>query len=354
MSGFVFRLMRESAELTQVELAHELSVDVATVQGWESGRRAIGSLRASDIARLQMRMGRLGVRLSLFDVLHDAVEADLLISDAVQAGDSLVPPERHPLAAEVHRRSLTSLITWPITGAQPPQLAGVAPYRRRGPAPKYPQLTVEERDRFFNHLLVTADAQRRRSDALLRRQAIYLLSFDHRPDSAGWLASEQQQAMRKASAGADHVPSWVSVRSSAVALAYKGNREPLYHFVSGALVNEKQELANLNYWAYWVGEIPEKHVDDQFMVSDGTPHWTGAWLADHLLNRISPGLHHVELNIHTLWALLLARPAVLDCRPDLRPRIEATADTMTVDLDISKRARQELDSIAYAVRMTNR
>jgi DNA-binding transcriptional regulator YiaG len=39
VSGFLLKLIRESAGLTQVQLAEKLGVDVASVQGWESGRR---------------------------------------------------------------------------------------------------------------------------------------------------------------------------------------------------------------------------------------------------------------------------------------------------------------------------
>lgn len=60
VSGYVFKLVRESTQLTQAALAEDLGVDMATVQGWESGRRSLGALRAGDLTRLRMRMSRLG------------------------------------------------------------------------------------------------------------------------------------------------------------------------------------------------------------------------------------------------------------------------------------------------------
>ena len=39
VSGYAFKLVRESTQLTQAALAEDLGVDMATVQGWESGRR---------------------------------------------------------------------------------------------------------------------------------------------------------------------------------------------------------------------------------------------------------------------------------------------------------------------------
>jgi DNA-binding transcriptional regulator YiaG len=43
VSGYMLRLCRESAELTQTGMAEVLGVDLATVQGWESGRRPLGA-----------------------------------------------------------------------------------------------------------------------------------------------------------------------------------------------------------------------------------------------------------------------------------------------------------------------
>ncbi len=39
VSGYVFKIVRESAGLTQQQLAADLRVSPATIQGWESGRR---------------------------------------------------------------------------------------------------------------------------------------------------------------------------------------------------------------------------------------------------------------------------------------------------------------------------
>lgn len=291
----------------------------------------------------------------MFDILQDAIEADLVITDAVYAGKKMIDPEHHPLAASVHRHTLTSLITWPFTGLVPVKLAKIPRQQgtRRGPVADRPALSTDERTRFFDHLLVTADAHRNDDNALLRRQAIYLLGFDQRPGSAEWLTDEQHQAMRNVRRD-NHVASWVSVRSSAIALALKGNRDPLHAFVATALTNEAQETANLNYWAYWVGEISEAQIDDDFMVDTEVTQWTGANLFDHLLNRLIPGSHHADLNIHTLWALLLARPSVLDHRPRSRTRARDMIERMSTDSNLTTRARQELASVAYAVRLADR
>ncbi|MGH3540185.1 MAG: helix-turn-helix domain-containing protein, partial [Pseudonocardiaceae bacterium] len=58
VSGFLLKLIRESAALTQVQLAEKFGVDVASVQGWESGRRPLAALRAVDLMRLRCRLLR--------------------------------------------------------------------------------------------------------------------------------------------------------------------------------------------------------------------------------------------------------------------------------------------------------
>ncbi|MFC7764410.1 helix-turn-helix domain-containing protein [Catellatospora bangladeshensis] len=117
------KLIRESLDLTQAQLAEVLNIDLATVQGWESGRRPVTSLRVSDLAALRARLIHRGANPQLFDVLRDAIEADLVMDSAIQhgAGEPIVSAG-HPLAATVHRRNLTNLITWTLTGSLPSQL----------------------------------------------------------------------------------------------------------------------------------------------------------------------------------------------------------------------------------------
>jgi len=355
VSGYLFKILRESIRLTQVELAERLEVDVATVQGWESGRRPLTALRAGDLMRLRASLIRLGVQPSAFSALHDAVEADLVIADAVEAGEKPMAPERHLLASSVHRRSLTNLITWPFTGAVPPQVTSLSDQRpaRRGPVADRPVLDTDERTRFFDHLLITADAFRDDTNALLRRQAIYLLGFDVRPGTVDWLTAEQRRAVRVAAPAGD-VPAWLAVRSSAVALACNGERDALRDFVSSGLADDTQQTANLNYWAYWVGEIPEVHADDGFMANPRSMTWSGLRLFEHLLDRLRLGSDHAELNIHTLWSLLLARPSVLEHHSRLRAMAREKLDRVADDPDLVLRSRQELASVAYAIRLADR
>ncbi|MFI9382582.1 hypothetical protein [Kutzneria sp. NPDC052558] len=74
-------------------------------------------------------------------------------------------------------------------------------------------------------------------------------------------------------------------------------------------------------------------------------------MVEHLLGRLRPGSDHADLNIHTLWSLILARPTVLDHRPELRRLALGKIDELESDPDLASRARQELTSVAYAIRL---
>lgn len=350
VSGFVLKLIRESVGLTQVQLAEQHNVDVATVQGWESARRPLTSLRTRDLVRLRARLLRCGAPSAALSVLSNAVEADLIISDAVTAGAQLIDPHGHLLGVTAHQRKLTNLITRPFTGIVPAELRHLTAARvRRGPVPEQPAVSADAGRQFFDHLLVTADANHTKAD-LLRRQAIYLLGFDRRPGTAEWMRTEHLRALGTANL-TEHVPSWVAARSSAVALAYSGDRDPLSRFVRRALNTDEQERANLNYWAYWVGEIDTIHVDDDFMVRTDLRTWTGARLLRHLLARLQLDSAHTELNIHTLWALLLTHPDLITGQPALRSQVSETVDHLTDQTGASQPTRRELSDIAYAARM---
>jgi hypothetical protein len=354
VSGFLLKLIRESAGLTQLQLAGQLSVDVASVQGWESGRRPLAALRVADLVRLRSRLLRCGAQPALLAMLADAIQADLIIAETVQPGGHLMEADGHPLGATVHQRTLSDLITWPFTGIAPAPLQDLVTARaRRGPVPAQPTLTEDERTCFFDHLLVTADANPPEDAALARRQAIYLLGFDTRSSTAEWLRTEHIRALRDAG-HTDAVPFWVAVRSSAVALAHGGDRDPLRPLLQHALTIDQLERANLNYWAYWVGAIDGVQVDDEFMGRVNPQDWSGVRLLGHLLELLHPGSGHAELNLHTVWALLLSHPDLLSDHPHLRSTTASTVEELAADHDLSMQARRQLSDIAYAVRLADR
>src|SRR5258708_221182 len=153
VSGFVLKLARQSAALTQENLAEALGVDTTTVQGWESGRRPLSAVNAGEFLRLCGRLSRLGAPASTGRHLREAIEADHVLSTGITAGGAWVDPNSHPLAASVHRWTVTNLITWPIIGKMPQHLHEFTPRTpRRGPTPVRPTLGSQERTRFVDHL----------------------------------------------------------------------------------------------------------------------------------------------------------------------------------------------------------
>ncbi|WP_040693787.1 helix-turn-helix domain-containing protein [Nocardia vinacea] len=353
VSGFLLKLLREATHLTQADFAALLGVDVTTVYGWESGRRPLASLRAGDLTRVRMLLTRHGAPSQAIALLTDALEADIIIGDTVAIDPDTTSAEDHPLAVSIHQRTLANLITWPINGRPPPQLTDLTGQRGRGPRPSNPVISAADRQRFFDHLLLIADRCQWPDDALLRRQAIYLLGFDDRGDSAGWLASELTRALHSVSY--TDVPGWLRVRSSAIALAATGDRDPLRAYLTRLQDDQPQQLANLTYYAYWVGELgPVAFTDDAAMIRADPCAWSGERLLRHLLDRLQPGTEQADLYAHTLADLLASHPHLLAANPALRDATRTALDRMSSDTDLMPQARQDLANVAYAVRLSSR
>jgi hypothetical protein len=347
ITGFVLRLARESADppCTREVLAETLGVSVDTVAGWETGRRPLSAIRVSQAIALRQVLYRLGAVADLISLLDTAMEADLVIDHAVRAGDSFTPAGMHPLSSWVLRRDVVELIAWPMTTRTPSNVPHV-PAVWRGPSADRPYVGADTRVRFFDHLrhvVGAAGAQ----DALVRRQALYLLSFDARPDAPGWIARHR--------GGLPHgldgwSAAWPTARSLAASMTRQGDRTLLLDFIGRGLRDQRSQIANLNYWAYWIGEGASVERDDAFMGA-GLGSWRGDRLLRHLVDRLDGALGYVDLNVHTTWALLLARPKLIadDARVagDLRRRVEILLDTKPV----SRQALGELEAIRFALRL---
>jgi hypothetical protein len=352
VSGFLLKLLREAAHLTQAEFAELAGVDPTTVYGWESGRRPLAGLRAGDLTRVRMLLTRYGAPPHAIALLGDALEADLIIGDTIATDPTTAAPSQHPLAISVHQRTLANLITWPVTGRPPAQLADLDTRRGRGPRPTHPVICATDRQQFFDNLLLTADACRWPDDALLRRQATFLLGFDERTQTSDWLTGELTRAM--GSATNTGPTSWLRVRSSAIALAAAGNREPLRTWLSRLRDDHAQEQTNLAYYAYWVGELGTGPVTtDTAMVRADPGTWSGERLLRHLLDRLHPGTGQADLYAHTLADLIASHPHLL-ANPALRGATRTTLNRMSDDPELMPQARHDLANVAYAVRMSSR
>lgn len=155
VAGFVFRLARESIPRTQAQLAEELTADLATVQGWESGRRPLANVKAGTLSDLRRRLAALGAAASVLRLLDAAMDADRLIGTAL---DPPGPVREHPSCGWVHTRDTAHMIAWAVNGTTPPALANCPVPPRRGPVAKAPLLGSQERDAFFTHLWEVAES----------------------------------------------------------------------------------------------------------------------------------------------------------------------------------------------------
>ncbi|HET7246305.1 MAG TPA: hypothetical protein VFJ07_15845 [Streptosporangiaceae bacterium] len=73
---------------------------------------------------------------------------------------------------------------------------------------------------------------------------------------------------------------------------------------SGTNSATRQGSANLNYWAFWVGDFTEQQTGDAFIGTTPLGAWHGNRLMRHLLDRLYGNIGFLELNIHTLWSLI--------------------------------------------------
>jgi hypothetical protein len=309
-------------------------------------------MRAGDFLRLSARLTRLGAPATTRRSLTEAIEADHVLSVGVTAARSMVDASTHPLATNVHRRSITNLITWPITGTRPAHLKEFeSRLPRRGPTPPAPVLTAEERTRFFDHLLTVAERTPRASDPLLRRQAVYLLGFDGRKQVIDWLRDEWRHTGHRCVADGD-VTGLLEARSASVALASAGDGTNIHDFAN-RVSDTWAEIANLNYWAYWIGEFPGEQTNDRFMVTDAGP-WSGAMLLRHLASRLHTSSAHLPLNLHTVHTLVAARPTLLGAQPGLRSELTEALDRLTASGTLTRTGHDEVTGLRYALRMAER
>jgi hypothetical protein len=323
VSGYVLKLIRESLGRTQQQLAEDLTAGVATVQGWESGRRPLMAMPAGNFLALRNRLRHRGAASPLLGALTLALETDHLLALALATEHQRADPAGHPLASWVLSRPLTAMTAWAISNRIPDELKQASQARgRRGP-----------------------------DGLLLRRQAYYLLGFD--PGSADWLTDKYRADRRALSPTRGWSAGWPLARSTASALTRVGDPEPMRRFITDQLSDETTEAANLNYWAFWTGELAEPQASDAFIGALPLDAWHGQRVARHLLDRLHGNIGFMELNIHSLWALIRIRPGMA-ADPALAGDLDSRIRRLLDENLVSAPARGELEALRYGIAMARR
>ncbi|MER0240713.1 helix-turn-helix transcriptional regulator [Streptomyces sp. HSW2009] len=342
IAGFVLRLARESTDRTQVAIAEAMSVDLATWQGWETGRRPLANVKAGVLRHLRHRLLALGAAPEVLRLLDPAMDADRVIAATLQPTER----DRHPLADWVHTRDTAHMIAWAVNGVPPPCLAHRRKPGRRGPVAVAPLLPALDRTTFFSRLRDIAEcALRAGGDGmLLHRQALYLCSYDRSPEATSWMGHtlHTRRGLISVRGGTSQ---WATARSTATALARLGDRQPLLDFIANDLAGDDEaETANLNYWAYWLGSIREPQPDDGFML-----HGPVNWEPVRLLHGLATGLHqaptYLDLYAHSLWALLATKPWLPLADPGLTNDLSERVVQLLDHGEGPPRTRRELSSL---------
>ena len=312
VSGYVFKLIRELLGMTQQQLAENLAVGVATIQGWESGRRPLMAMPAGSFLALRSPLRHLGAVSPPLGVLTLALETDHMLGVALATPHHRAEPAGHPLASWVLSRLLTAMAAWAVSGKTPDELRPTGQRRsRHGPVPAGPALAVDERRHLREHLQAVAERTSLRTPGglLPRRQAYYLLGFDTSPGTADWL-SEMYRADRRAQPPArGWSAGWPLARSTASALTRVGDPEPMRRFIADQLGDDTGERSEPEPLGVLDRGTPAKNKL-RMRSSAPCPFTRGmaGGRARHLLDRLHGNIGFTELNIHSLWALIRIRP----------------------------------------------
>ena len=124
-------------------------------------------------------------------------------------------------------------------------------------------------------------------------------------------------------------------------------------FISDQLRDEAGERANLNYWAFWVGDFAGQQTSDAFIGSTPPSAWHGNRLMRHLLDRLHGNIGFLELNIHTLWSLVRVRPELLS-DPSVADEMAAKIEQLLDENLVSAASQRELDALRYAIAIARR
>ncbi len=328
VAGAVLAAIRTQCDRTQDQLAQELGVGLSTVQAWESGRRPLINARFVDLTRLRRHLQASDATVTMLDLLERALAVDTMYAEMHEG------PDRHPLGLTVPDRVTTELLIWPLTGDVPHALRG---------SPARLDVPHGLQDAVAADLRCAADlAGDQPRAAMMRRQVKYLVADN--PASADWLHTQVGAETRSAPDLRTWSHLWPVARSHAIAAAIDGDTEPLLRFIDHGLADDRGVVANLNYWAYWVGEYDTDWTSDADMTSSCS-NWSGYRLLDSLLNGVVTAPYR-DLCAHALWALLRHRRH-LARTTGTRQKIRTATDRALSESRLNGHARHRLEQVDY-------
>ncbi|WP_369024121.1 helix-turn-helix domain-containing protein [Nocardia cyriacigeorgica] len=338
VSGAALAVIRRQLGLSQDALATSLGVGVKTVGAWEQGRNPLIRLPYSRLRQLSRALSSIGAALDSVAAFETALSVDDILS-----GLDEKDPRRHPLALTVPDRTTTEMLMWPFTGVAPRQL---------GDGSAALHIPAGQRTEAVGLLRALAEsAGDSEQGAMLRRQAVFLVAtHDAAHKCQDQWAFDQIKKQVSAADLRRWSPEWAVARSAAIRAASAGDPEPLHRFVAEGMNDPDCVLANLRYWAYWVGEFSAPWSSDADMVRPDRDSWSGEHLLRSLLSGVA-GAPYRELCAHTLWALARARRTLVT-HPRWASLISTTVDEVTAGDGLTVRARQLLEQVHYLVGST--
>jgi hypothetical protein len=142
-------------------------------------------------------------------------------------------------------------------------------------------------------------------------------------------------------------------RSASVALASGGGTGQLHDFVA-ATSGTFADLANLSYWAHWIGELAGDRTTDDFMAAHDPRQSVGVELLRHLTARLDIASPHLPLNLHSVHTLVATRPALLTGWPCARASLADALDRIASSDTLDRTGRDQVAGLRYALRIANR
>jgi hypothetical protein len=139
----------------------------------------------------------------------------------------------------------------------------------------------------------------------------------------------------------------------AVALVAAGDSAHLHDFVTKAS-GSATEVANLNYWVYWLGELTDDQTSDDFMADDDPSRWAGMRLLQPPHHPAPSGVTAPGLNLRTVHALVASRPVLLTGWSSVGVALGEALDRVASSDTVTRTGRDQVAGLYYALRIADR